>query len=303
MLNVIALRYFTETVRLGGFTAAAQYLGVSQSTVSKMVKNLEDQIGETLIVRNGKPMLLSDVGKVLYEKGGTVIESILRLEKEVYDVQALEQGRLYIGIPPMINLLFTKTIKEFRERYPSIALYVHEYPGPAIEQQVASDKLDLGFSIAPIDQHLPLQHQIIATYEVCAIATQDMLQSNSDELSLESLVKKPLLLLNDEFGLTRLLRQEFAKRQLQPKIYAQSSQWDWLISMAQAGLGIALLPEPFCARLPTDLSYKPIRKSELLKWQVTLLWNGRYLSQAARAWLQCCQPYFDDLDSDNIATP
>lgn len=289
MLNVIALRYFVETVRLNGFTAAAQYLGVSQSTVSKMVRGLEDQIGETLIIRNGKPLLLSDAGQVMYEKGSEVIAAIMRLEKEVHEVQALNKGRVSIGIPPMINLLFTEVIKDFRERYPNIALYIHEHPGPAIEQLVASNELDLGFSIAPVDQHLELQHQVVANYEVYAIATPNLLRRNKEDLGLSQLIKSPLLLLNDDFGLTRLLRQRFAKEQLQPQIYAQSSQWDWLISMAQAELGVALLPKPFCTRLPTDLVYKPITSPELLQWQVTLLWSGRYLSQAAKAWLECCQ--------------
>lgn len=289
MLNVIALRYFVETVRLNGFTAAAQSLGVSQSTVSKMVRSLEDQIGETLIIRNGKPLLLSDVGRVLYEKGSDVLTALARLEQEVHEVQALSQGRVNIGIPPMINLLFTQVMKDFRERYPTISLQIYEYPGPAIEQMVATNELDVGFSIAPVDQLLPLEHQVVARHDVYAIALPEFLARNKDSIALAQVVQKPLLLLNDDFGLTRLLRQRFAQEQLQPRIYAQSSQWDWLISMAQAGLGVALLPEPFCSRLPTELVYKVIEEKEPLSWEVTLLWNGRYLSQAARAWLECCQ--------------
>lgn len=289
MINVIALRYFVETVRLSSFTAAAQYLGVSQSTVSKMVRSLEDQIGETLIIRNGKPLLLSDAGKVLYDRGGELISSLLRLEQEVHEVQALSQGRVNIGIPPMINLLFTEVIKNFRERYPSILLQVHEHPGPAIELQVAKDELDVGFSIAPVNEYLPLEHQVVASYDVYAIGLPELLPRNKGAITLSQVTKKPLLLLNDDFGLTRLLRQRFVKEQLQPRIYAQSSQWDWLISMAQAGLGIAVLPEPFCARLPEDLVYKVISEDVPLSWDVMLLWSGRYLSQAARAWLECCQ--------------
>lgn len=85
--------------------------------------------------------------------------------------------------------------------------------------------------------------------------------------------------------------QRFAKEQLHPNIYAQSSQWDWIISMAQAGLGVALLPEPFCSRLPPELVYRVVEESEPLRWEVALLWNGRYLSQAARAWLDSCQAH------------
>lgn len=288
MLNVMALRYFVETVRLGSFTAAAQFLGVGQSTVSKMVRTLEDQIGETLIIRNGKPLLLSDVGQVLFEKGSVLLQGLVQLEQEVHAVQALTKGLLKVGIPPMINLLFTDVLKEFRERYPTISLQVIEQPGPAIEELVATEQLDLGFSIAPIAPDLELQTNRVAQYPVYALGSTQYLSHSKAPIGLQQLSKKPLLLLQDEFGLTRLIRQRLSQEQLQPRVYAQSSQGDWLISMAQAGLGVAILPQPFCRRLPEDLVFRVIEEINPLHWEVMLLWNGRYLSQAAKAWLECC---------------
>lgn len=288
MFNVVALRYFVETVRLGGFTAAAQSLGVGQSTVSKMVRSLEDQVGELLIVRNSKPLLLSDVGQVLFEKGGQLLQDLKQIQQEVHQVQALTKGYLKIGLPPMINLLFTSALKEFRERYPEIQLQIIEQPGPAVEQLVASGQLDFGFSIAPIAPDLALKTNRVISYPIYALGLAEHLPRTQAPISLQQLVKKPLLFLNDEFGLTRLLRRHLLQDQLQPLIYAQSSQGDWLISMAQAGLGVAVLPQPFCQRLPDALSYRVIEQVHPLQWEVVLLWNGRYLSQVAKAWLECC---------------
>ncbi|AQS51180.1 hypothetical protein PAEH1_05615 [Paenalcaligenes hominis] len=288
MLNVMALRYFVETVRLGSFTAAAQSLGVGQSTVSKMVRTLEDQVGELLIVRNSKPLLLSDVGQVLFKKGGQLLQDLGHLQQEVHHIQALTKGHLRIGLPPMINLLFTSALKEFRERYPTIHLQIIEQPGPAIEQLVASGQLDLGFSIAPIDPDLPLQTNRVISYPIYALGRAEQLPRSQAPIRLQQLVNKPLLFLNDEFGLTRLLRRHLLQEPVQPRIYAQSSQGDWLISMAQAGLGVAVLPQPFCQRLPDELSYRVIEQTTPLQWEVVVLWNGRYLSQAAKAWLECC---------------
>lgn len=295
MIPMTALRYFIETVRLQSFTAAAQSLGVSQSTVSKMIKNLELELGEPVIVRSAKPLLLSDIGRVLYEKGPAVLEGLQRLEQDIHAVQALRKGTLRIGIPPMINVLFTDVMKQFREQHDNVQLHIVEQPGPAIEQMVAADELDLGFSIAPINQQIALSAQVVVSHDVYAVGQADLLRRNNDQISVEELVNQPLLLLNDEFGITRLVRQVFARKQLQATVYAQSSQWDWVLSMAQAGLGIALLPEPFCSRIPSDMVSKPIRLPESLSWDVVLLWNGYYLSQAAQAWLDLCgQPLGGD---------
>src|SRR5690606_4048145 len=109
-MNVKALQYFIETVRQRSFTVAAQHMGVTQSTVSKMVRQLEDDFGDPLIIREAKQFLLSDSGQVVWERGLEVLAAIQRLETDVRQTQALKQGRLALGIPPMINLLFTDVL-------------------------------------------------------------------------------------------------------------------------------------------------------------------------------------------------
>ena len=105
---------------------------------------------------------------------------------------------------------------------------------------------------------------------------------------MQELERHPLIFLSDDFALTRMLRRAFAHAGLQPHIAAQSGQWDWVASMAQAGMGIALLPQPFLSRLePGDWMAAEVVEPAL-NWDVALLWNGRYLSQAAKAWLQVC---------------
>lgn len=289
MINLNALVYFVETARLRSFTQAAHTLGVSQSTVSKMIKTLENSVGDALIVRQSKPFKLTAIGEHLYSKGQHILQAITELEHDVHAMQGLKMGRLRIGIPPMVNLLLTQTLKQFRHRYPSIDLIISEPPGPMIEQEVAAGRLDFGFSIAPIEQGLGLKQDVFADFPLYAIAQQHVVKRLTHPLTLNQLAKHNLLLLNDDFGITRLLKLHFAKANATPNIYAQSSQWDWLISMAQAGLGIALLPEPFTQQLPTGMACRPI-EDPTLRWQVMLLWDALYLSDSAEAWLTMCTP-------------
>ncbi|MGG4775206.1 LysR family transcriptional regulator [Alcaligenaceae bacterium 429] len=288
-MNVRALQYFIETVRQRSFTVAAQHMGVTQSTVSKMVRQLEDDFGDTLIIREAKQFLLSDSGQIVWERGQEVLAAIQRLETDVRQTQALQQGRLALGIPPMINLLFTDVLTTFTKRYPDIQLNIKELPGPAIEQQVASQDLELGFSILPVASDLALQSQAVVSHQVWVLGNTSFFSSKSKTLQIQDLENIPQIWMGNEFGLTRLLRQAFAKEGLRPHIVAQSSQWDWVASLANSGLGVAILPEPFLARFPhTHLKALPLAP-EQLRWEVASVWNGHYLSLAARAWLQCCE--------------
>lgn len=288
-MDIRSLRYFIETARLASFTQAAEALHLTQSTISKMVRQLEDEIGTPLLIRDGRRLRLTDTGSIVFQRGQEILATLRQLQREVQDTQALRCGRLAVGIPPMINLLFTPVLKAFRERHPDIELMLVEDTGQAIERQVAAGELELGMTVLPCDPELELVSTEIASYPIWALAEPGAFPAQRGTLKLKALRDLPLVLLKDDFALTRSLRHAFAEAGIAPTVAAQSGHWDWLAAMASAGLGVALLPEPFIQRLITGrLDAVRITEPEL-RWQVAQVWNGRYLSHAARAWLQVCQ--------------
>ena len=62
-MDIRTLRYFVEVVRQQSFTRAAERLFVTQPTISKMLKNLEDELNCTLLIRDGRKLLLTDTGR------------------------------------------------------------------------------------------------------------------------------------------------------------------------------------------------------------------------------------------------
>jgi len=240
-MDVRALRYFVETVRHASFTQAAKALFVTQSTVSKMIRQLEEEAGTPLLIRDGHTARPTDTGRVMYQRGLQVLETMRQLSEEMRQTAELGRGALEVGIPPMINLLFTPVVKRFRELHPGIHLTLREGTGQAVENLVASGELEVGATILPVAP---------------------------------------------DGGLAA---QAFADAGLQPSIAAQSAHWDFLVAMASAGLGVALLPEPLMQRMKTrGLSTAKLAKSGI-QWEVGHIWlQSGYLSFAARAWLQVC---------------
>jgi DNA-binding transcriptional LysR family regulator len=90
---------------------------------------------------------------VVYARGGNAGHHA-PAATEVRDTQALERGHLTVGIPPMINLLFTPVLKAFRQRHPNITLTLQEDAGQAIERQVAQGDLEIGMTVLPADPAL-----------------------------------------------------------------------------------------------------------------------------------------------------
>jgi DNA-binding transcriptional LysR family regulator len=284
-MDIRSLRYFVETARLSSFTQAAELLHVTQSTISKMVHQLEEELGTPLFIRDGRRLGLTDTGRVVFQRGEEMLATMRTLNAEVRDVQAVRRGTLTVGIPPMINLLFTPVLKAFRERHPDIALLLREETGQNVERLVASGELEIGMTVLPADPGLAVATLPVASYPMWALAAAGTFQRQRRTLKLSALKDLPLVLLTDDFALTRALRRAFAQAGFEPVVAAQSGQWDWLVEMASAGIGVALLPEPFIHRL-ADESLQAVRIVEPeLPWQVAHVWSGRYLSHAARAWL------------------
>lgn len=289
-MDIRSLRYFVETVRHSSFTQAALNLEVTQSTISKMIRQLEEEIGEPLLIRDTRRFALTDTGRVVYERGQDVLAAMRQLSKQVLETQALARGTLHVGMPPMINLLFTQVLKTFRTQHPQITLVLHEDTGQAIERQVASGDIEIGMSVLPVNPDLDVVAVPVASHSVWALGAPGSFKTGKAGLRVEALRALPLVLLNDDFALTRRLRRAFQQAGFEPRIVAQSGQWDWTVAMARAGMGVALLPEPFIRQLANHegLALARIIEPEI-SWDVAHIWNGRYLSHAARAWLDVCQ--------------
>ncbi len=288
-MDIRSLRYFTETVRLGSFTEAAKALGVTQSTISKMIRQLEDTLGESLLRRDTRPLALTDVGEVVYQRGREILLAMQQLQQEVRETQSLARGSLALGMPPMINLLFTEVLKRFRGSFPDIELRLHECTGPEVEQRVAIGELAAGMTVLPLEPREDIVSAKVASHRVWAVATQDGLKGTAETVALRSVAQNPLILLNDDFALTRLLRQHLARAGIEARVGAQSGQWDWTVAMARAGMGISLLPEPFIKRINAQgLDCKPVSQPEIL-WEIALIWNEKRVSHALSAWLDLCR--------------
>lgn len=288
-MDVRALRYFVETVRHASFTQAAKALFVTQSTVSKMIRQLEEEAGTPLLIRDGHTARPTDTGRVMYQRGLQVLETMRQLSEELRQTTDLRRGELEVGIPPMINLLFTPVVKRFRERHPDIHLTLREGTGQAVEGLVASGELEVGATILPIAPDGGLIAQPFGSYPIWVIGPPDAPWAGKTSLPLSALRDARLLIPTDDFAITRRLRQAFADAGFQPGIAAQSAHWDFLVAMASAGLGVALLPEPLMQRMKTrGLSTAKLAKSGM-QWEVGHIWQqSGYLSFAARAWLEVC---------------
>lgn len=291
-MDVRTLRYFVEVVRQQSFTRAAEKLFVTQPTISKMLRHLEDELDCTLLVREGRKLHLTDSGQAVYQRGLAILDEFRQLETELEDISSVKKGVLRLGIPPMVGRQIAALIRQFRQSYPGIELRIAELGGISVEQAVLSGELDLAMTILPTTTDQPLTFLPLLSHPMCVVTPKSAPWLNRTSIIINELAEWPILIYNEDFTLYKMLMAAFQQAGFSPTIAVRSGQWDFLAAMVQAGVGIAILPEPVCQWLDKrSLTWLPLEPS--MAWQVGLIWRqNSYLSHSAQAWITCCRNYW-----------
>ncbi|WP_049046092.1 LysR family transcriptional regulator [Aeromonas hydrophila] len=288
-MDIRALRYFVELVREQSFTRASEKLFVTQPTISKMIRNMEEELGQPLLSRAGRRFTLTDSGRVLFNRAQTILAEMQQLEAELADLQSLQFGRLALGIPPMVGHVYADLIRAYRSRYPKVDLSIVEYGGRRIEQAVLEGELDLAITMLPTKEGGALSALELDQYPIQVVLPDLPRWRDCPEIRLEALCDEPFLLYTQAFTLSERLEQTCRAAGFEPQVAARSSQWDFLTAMVRSGMGVAFLPEPICRRLaPDGLVLRPLVPE--LSWRLGVIWpSERYLSRTAEAWLSLCR--------------
>ena len=139
-MEIKTLRYFLAIAREENMTRAAAFLHVTQPTLSKQMKSLEDELGKKLFTRHSFSIRLTDEGILLQNRAEDLVSLANKIEQEFTSLDDITGGDLYLGLAESCQLKYlAQVIKAFKRRYPN--LHYHITSGDT--EQIA-DKLDNG---------------------------------------------------------------------------------------------------------------------------------------------------------------
>ncbi|QAY66684.1 LysR family transcriptional regulator [Paenibacillus protaetiae] len=292
-MEIRHLQYITEIMRHNSFTKAAQALHITQPSISKMIKGLENELSLEVFNRDSKQVKLTDTGETIVRYAQPILQLFDDLMTELHDLSSLRKGSIRIGLPPMTGAnFFPVVMKQFQERYPGIAVQMVEEGAKKIEEWLGEGSLDVGVVLLPVDPDsyhvIPLvQEQVmVAMHPGHRLAAKE-------QLALEELAEEPFLLFASGFALHDRIIAACEQAGFMPRIVYESSQWDFLREMAAANLGITMLPETICRSFdPGKVKAVPLARP-VIPWQPAMAWRKEgYLSHASRAWIAFIEQKF-----------
>lgn len=285
-----------EVVRHDGFSAAAEAVFATQPTISKAIRQLEDELGEVLLQRSRNGVRLTPAGQIVYRRALALLGEREDMLRELEELRDLQRGELHLGLASLgSDILFAPVFARFRQLYPQIELRVLERGSEALEESLRAGEIELAASLLPVADDL--QWQAVRTEPLVALLPRQHPLAGSASLQLQDLIDVPFVLFEKGFLLNRHIIQACQARGFSPREVTRSGQPDFIVALVAAGLGVALLPRMIAnARPRADVVIVPLDEPEL-DWKMVLAWRrGGYLSTAAQAWLRLVEAQHNQAD-------
>ena len=144
-MEIRTLRYFLETAREGNMTRAAERLAVSQSTLSKQLKGLEEELGKKLFIRHSFSIELTEEGMLLRKHAEDLLTMADKITEEFRSMDDILGGDIYFGCAESFQICYlARILKHCREQYPAMRYHISSGDTEQVTEKLDKGLLDFG---------------------------------------------------------------------------------------------------------------------------------------------------------------
>ncbi|CAM3990004.1 LysR family transcriptional regulator [Paenibacillus alkaliterrae] len=151
-MEVRVLRYFLAVARKGSITGAADFLHVTQPTMSRQLKDLEQELGKKLFIRSSHSVILTDEGMLLRKRAEEIVAMVDKLEAEFRSMEETISGDVYIGGGETEAMKqIARVVRDLQLSYPNIRYHLYSGNEDDVTERLDKGLLDFGILIQPAD--------------------------------------------------------------------------------------------------------------------------------------------------------
>jgi LysR family positive regulator for ilvC len=242
LMDINQLRIYVALASSRHFGRAATQCHVSPSTVSRNLKQLEEQLNANLMVRDNRSVALTAEGEAFVQFARETLQQWETFQESLLHNSPELRGQLsiYCSVTASYSFLYD-ILTEFRTAQPGIAIKLHTGdPAQAIERVVAGME-DIAIAARPESLPAKLNFKPIAKFPLVFIAPRDK-QLLPRGCSLDEWRQLPMII--SEEGLARDRFDDWCRREnLSPDIYAEVKGNEAIVSMVSLGFGVGLVPK------------------------------------------------------------
>ncbi|MBF0277921.1 MAG: LysR family transcriptional regulator [SAR324 cluster bacterium] len=281
-MNARQIEAFQAVMRTGSMTLAGKLLYISQPAVSRLVNELEQNIGFKLFVRRKSGMHPTHEGKLLFEDIEKHFIGLRELEQIAESIKSSQKGQLrIIAMPGVVNLLLPKVMKFYWQKFPNINVEIESIHRIAILDRINSKHYDIGIANLPIDNSEICIHSSFDTNLHC-VMREDHPLGLKDQLNITDLEGQDIILFPVGTFVRHQIENLFEEKKVQFRAKLSSRSTSDIYQFVRFGAGISLI-FPFHNFEGSDISglvFKPVNID--FKMTIGVISSGRTPSIAAQ---------------------
>lgn len=236
-MEIKQLEYFRAIVDAGTISGAARELHMTQPPLSYQMKMLEDELQVSLFLRGTKKITLTEAGKTLYEQAEKILMLTKVTKQEV--IKSSQVATLHIGMTPSTVSMMSDYLLRFSKKHPKLHFDIHEASTFTLKDQLENQQIDVTTLRTPIALN-GCETKILAKESLLAMAIPEYpLLKGRSSVSLHELSGQPLILSQRYW---KYMLSAFERAGLTCDIYCSCEDARTAMTMAEKGLGIAILP-------------------------------------------------------------
>jgi DNA-binding transcriptional LysR family regulator len=259
----------------------------TQPAISLALQRLELELGEKLIDRTGKDLILTDAGRTVLDYARRFQSLTLELDNSLAELRDNSAGRLTIGANESTTLYLLQHIQRYRELYPKVNVQVRRSLSSKIPDELIDGNLELGvISYDPDDARI--RNKVIYTDSLAFVVSPQHRLANRKAVSITDLGSEIFIAHNVVSPYRDLVLREFQAHKTALNMSIEMPTIEAIRKLVQSGLGVAFLPRMCVEREIEQKMLCEIRVKELhVERKIRLVYPARRaLSHAARAFLE-----------------
>lgn len=289
-MTMVQLAYYVEVVKRRSFTKAAEKLFVSQSTLSKAIRALENEFQAEFIGRRSKDLLITQDGLAFYEYATNLLDYYHEQTQQLEEKLRCAGGTLTLGLPPSAGTIyFSSLIYQFRQAYPETDLQITEITSKLIRDLVDDGTLDLGVVIEPFSDSKFYSQTVFSSEAVLVVPKQHPLAAKHN-VDFGSLGSERLLMVSPDYMYYDVMLERCKAAGFTPNIVFESSQWDLILEMVANNQGVSILPKPLIDKLYANRLCQLHLKNPEFPWALSIIYRtDKFLTVPMQRFLKICK--------------
>jgi len=238
------LRYLREVAKRDlNLSEAAEALHTSQPGISKQIRQLEDELGVVILVRNGKRVVaVTEPGRAILGIAERILQDADNLRQVAREFRDQAAGTLTIATThTQARYSLPKVVNAFKQRYPKVRLTLKQGSPPQLAEMVLAGEADIAIATEALDQYPKLLALAGYQWRHCVVVPAKHPLLKEQRITLEMLARYPIITYDPAFAGRSHIDDAFRAQGLAPAIVLSAVDSDVIKTYVELGLGIGII--------------------------------------------------------------